>query len=280
LTGTTVRAEQVSEPKFYYSRDHQAMTMAIAYFNWQHEKNITVSSPEFRFMKDLLTAINAKDPVLGDAMTELTLKNVRFDSKRTVYATLYSAAPIVKKTIAKWLAQVATECGSTSEASEKEMLTSVDLSSPTCSRAIEGLVKNGFRTLELENENGEARRLMFTTGEGDLRDMKYMKNVISQEPAFADLGLDFYIPGECKSCVTIGDDGGGLAIATLGKDHSTTEHFKFTFGIGWGDCMAGCAHKHKWTVEATPIQNGDQFNFELSVSESGPPVPANWRKIF
>lgn len=270
------------DDKFYYSQDHKAMSMAISYFNWQHDKNLTVNSSEFRFMKSLLKALEAKDPVLGDAMGEPTLKDVRHDNKRTVYATFYMAAPIAKKMVTKWFAQVATECGSTAKPGqyEKEVLTSVDLTSATCTQTTAGLFKNGFRLLVLETEDNEIKRLMFTTGEGDLRDMKHMEKLIEQEDVFADLGLDFHIPGECNSCITIGDDGGGLRIPTLGNEHSLTETFKFSFGIGWGDCFSGCAHDHKWTIEAVPTQNGEEFSFELVITESGPSVPPNWRKVF
>ncbi|WP_227815927.1 hypothetical protein [Nitrogeniibacter aestuarii] len=271
-----------------------AMALTIDHFNARHTRDVTDAGPEFRFMVALLRAVGESIPELEPADATAPPGRAGYhEPHRFLSASDFMAATtdavaeaqprrgdVLRAAVDDVVAACPYRKSSTiSEISNGEMQvtrsTTTVYELGTRSRqqcAAQGLTDAlaaiGLNLIVVKEDAARYGTTLTVYAGGDSAGWRYMRFVKSEalriegaETLFSALDtIRLARIGENKGVQLIGSSGA----ATF------TDPVKLRYEHGWGDCPAGCIHRHFWVIRVKPTATGGgAYDFAVTVEQEG-----------
>ena len=292
MTSNAIAADQ-----FY-----DALSLAIQHFNGKHDKDIRSGGPEHKFMQDLLSAVDKAVPavagITGDNKGSDYDDPYRFLKAKVYFSNDQKAhigrdpkkqrelAESLKTEVMKIVDNCIYRKGTSIEENQTNRhsktvteTTVYSLSSSfdrQCSntRVTKALVEVGLDELVVKERitnYGTDLSIYLGRNTNLWRDMAYVKKQALQIDAVKPLIEHL----EVIRIQRVGRNK-GISLAERAGDATFSDPVRLRYWRGWGDCPAGCIHRHSWHITATPKPNADgSYAFDVEVTEeSGNPLPS------
>lgn len=271
-----------------------AMALTIDHFNARHTRDVTDAGPEFRFMVALLKAVGESIPELEPADATAPPGRAGYhEPYRFLSASDFMAATtdavaeaqprrgdVLRAAVDDVVAACPYRKSSTiSEISNGEVQvtrsTTTVYELGTRSRqqcAAQGLTDAlaaiGLNLIVVKEDAARYGTTLTVYAGGDAarwRDMRFVKS-----EALRIEGAETLL-GELDT-IKLGRIGQNRRVQLIGSSGAAafSDPVKLRYERGWGDCPAGCIHRHFWVVSVTPTTTGGgAYAFSVTLEQEG-----------
>lgn len=274
-------SSQLAALGWQQSEEADAMSLAVEYFDPNHERGLTRESKETIFMFDALSQIHQQVPetrpihrsIHGDWTTH------SFNSLVIHTRDELGEVKVERKELERILAAVAPVTPRCKRQTMGNRLESLDCEYYMVGADVDvpssaWLTSHGIRLIRLIEDHDNVD-LYFC---GDLCDPFPLLNKLRREPDYKKVLQGSEMEVDMPSS-RMGDPGSAIRFESKRDDPKLTSPFQLRFTIGWGDCPAGCISHHSWIVECVQARNTygpERFDVKL-IKEEGAPLNEQMR---
>ena len=280
---------------------YDALSLAIQHFNGKHDRDIRSGGPEHKFMQELLDAVDKAIPAVA-GITDDTKGSGWDDPYRFLKVKVYASndqkvymdkdpkkqrelADSIKTEVMKIVDNCVYRKGTdieeqqqdnysktTTETTIYSLTSSFDrqCSNTPVTQALGDVGLDELVVKESITAYGTDLSVYLGRNTNLWRDMAYVKKQAQQIDAVKPLIGHL----EVIRIQRVGRNM-GISLAERSGEASFTDPVRLHYWKGWGDCPAGCIHRHARHITATPKPNADgSYAFDVTVTkESGKPLP-------
>ena len=248
------------------SDEGDAMSLAIEYFDPNHERSLTGDSKETQFMFAALRDVHAAVPetkalhrhIAGDFDTH------SFNSLIIRSHDEYGKTLVKKDEIERLVAALASQDPQCKEYTNGHKTFTSDCTYPVDEAS--WLASYGIYIMRVINDWGNTT-VYFRARLGDPYGLL---KAIEKDPQYKQglrgIEMDVNVPSQ-----RFGEPSSNVMIESKAKVADFGSAFQLRFTLGWGDCPAGCISHHSWLVQFTPLTGLGTFDVRL-VDEEGAPL--------